>query len=71
MTLLSLLIPIAAHQAQPKLVSQGLEGYIGMNVQATPEKYGYGVSLYAAAWPLVEKPLRDFQIGLASIWIPP
>ena len=56
---------------QPQLVSQGLEGYISMSVPAPPEGYGYGVSLYAAAWPLVAKPLRDFQIGLASIWIVP
>lgn len=40
-------------------------------VPAPPEEFGYGVSLYANAWPLVEKPLRDFQIGLASIWIVP
>jgi hypothetical protein len=55
----------------PKLVSQGLAGYISMDVQAPPEEYGYGVSLYAGAWPLLERPLRDFQIGLASIWIVP
>ncbi len=58
------------HQA-PKLVSNGLAGYIGMDVPASPDEYGYGVSLYATAWPLVERPLRDFQIGLASIWIIP
>ena len=55
----------------PKLVSQGLEGYISMDVPAPPDEYGYGVSLYTSAWPLVERPLRDFQIGLASIWIVP
>jgi hypothetical protein len=57
--------------ATPQLVSDGLSGYISMDVPAPPEEYGYGVSLYAAAWPLLEKPLRDFQIGLASIWIVP
>jgi hypothetical protein len=55
----------------PQLVSQGLSGYISMDVPAPPESFGYGVSLYATAWPLVEHPLRDFQIGLASIWIVP
>ncbi len=55
----------------PQLVSEGLAGYISMEVPAPPEEYGYGVSLYATAWPLVERPLRDFQIGLASIWIVP
>jgi hypothetical protein len=73
-----LLTPLAALEAadaadnrQPRLVSQGLAGYINMAVPAPPEAYGYGVSLYATAWPLVEQPLRDFQIGLASIWIVP
>lgn len=55
----------------PQLVSDGLAGYISMSVPAPPDDYGYGVSLYATAWPLVEQPIRDFQIGLASIWIVP
>ncbi len=58
-------------QSKPQLVSQGLEGYISMGVPSPPDEFGYGVSLYATAWPLTEKPLRDFQIGLASIWIVP
>ena len=67
-------LPVKAQQTEvnpPKLVSEGLAGYISMDVPAPPEEYGYGVSLYATAWPLVERPLRDFQIGLASIWIVP
>jgi hypothetical protein len=42
-----------------------------MDVPAPPDEYGYGVSLYSTAWPLLERPLRQFQIGLASIWIVP
>jgi hypothetical protein len=61
----------AADRTPPKLVSNGLAGYISMAVPAPPDDYRYGVSLYAAAWPLVERPIRDFQIGLASIWIVP
>jgi len=61
----------AADAATPELVSEGLAGYISMSVPAPPDDYGFGVSLYATAWPLVEYPLRDFQIGLASIWIVP
>ncbi len=57
--------------SEPQLVGEGLAGYISMDVAAPPEEFGYGVSLYATAWPLLEKPLRDFQIGLASIWIVP
>ena len=55
----------------PELAYEGLTGYISMDVPAPPAEYGYGVSLYAAAWPLLERPLADFQIGLASIWIVP
>ena len=61
---------VAAAQ-EPRLVSQGLAGYVSMEVEPPAAEFGYGVSLYATAWPLVERPLRDFQIGLASIWIVP
>ncbi len=70
-TLLSQSASSAPGVAVPRLVSRGLAGYVSMDVPAPPEEYGYGVSLYSTAWPLVEKPLRDFQIGLASIWIVP
>jgi len=60
-----------AEAGQPQLVSEGLSGYISMSVPAPPDGYGFGVSLYAAAWPLLDHPLRDFQIGMASIWIVP
>ena len=56
---------------EPQLLSQGLTGYISMSVSAPDDAHGYGVSLYATAWPLLERPIRDFQIGLASIWIVP
>ncbi len=55
----------------PQLESNGLWGYINMSVTPPPEGYGYGVSLYSAAWPLLEHPIANFQIGLASTWILP
>jgi hypothetical protein len=55
----------------PKLEGDGLGGYVSMDVPAPPEEYGYGVGLYSTAWPLLDRPLLDFQIGLASIWIVP
>jgi len=55
----------------PKLDSNGLWGYVSASVQTPPEQFGYGVSLYSSAWPLIEQPIRDFQIGLASTWIMP
>jgi hypothetical protein len=72
-TLALTVVVLAAGAAaqEPQLVSQGLAGYISMEVPAPPDEFGYGVSLYASAWPLLERPLRDFQIGLASIWIVP
>ncbi len=51
--------------------SAGLWGYISMQVPPPPEGFGYGVSFYVTAWPLTEKPLRHFQIGLPSTWIIP
>ncbi|MFI5384593.1 MAG: hypothetical protein ACHQ50_00575 [Fimbriimonadales bacterium] len=71
LAVMALLPPIRMGHQQPQLASQGLSGYISMAVPAPTEEYRYGVSLYATAWPLVDRPLRDFQIGLASIWIVP
>lgn len=51
--------------------SEGLSGYIAMTVPNYPPEYGFGVSLYVPAWPLLERPLRDFEMGLPGIWIEP
>ena len=67
MLLTSILIGLQA----PRLLSNGLSGYLSANVQTPPEEFRYGVSLYSSAWPLIEQPIRDFQIGLASTWILP
>ena len=50
---------------------EGLKGYISSQIAAPPPGYGYGMSFYSAAWPLVETPLQSFQIGLPSTWIVP
>jgi hypothetical protein len=42
-----------------------------MTVPEPPSGYGCGVSLYSAAWPLLRRPVSDFQVGLASTWILP
>lgn len=52
-------------------VSNGLHGYISMNMSEQKAGYGYGVSFYVSAWPLVESPLTGFQIGLPGTWIVP
>ncbi|MGY3052995.1 hypothetical protein ACVWYG_001192 [Pedobacter sp. UYEF25] len=54
-----------------KQLQEGLHGYISMNMPKQQEGYGYGVSFYVSAWPLVEKAIADFQIGLPGTWIAP
>ena len=53
--------------------AEGLHGYIGFGHEKLPAGGGYtaGMGFYAAVWPLVDRPLADFQIGLPSSWIQP
>ncbi len=67
----SLLLGLAALGRTPRLASDGLAGYISMRVAEPPAGFGYGVSLYSAAWPLLDHPVANFQIGLCSTWILP
>ena len=54
-------------------LSQGLHGYIGFGTSRPPDAaaYGAGFGFYAAVWPLIDKPIAGFQIGLPSAWITP
>ncbi len=56
-----------------RLESRGLHGYIGFSATRPPaeSEFGYGMGFYSAVWPLIDEPLRGFQIGLASSWILP
>lgn len=51
----------------------GLHGYIGYSTSRPPvnDNYGAGMGFYSAVWPLIEKPIAHFQIGLPSAWITP
>ena len=69
--MLGLLSMLSFQVATPRIESNGLHGYINMSVQNPPDEFGYGVSLYSSAWPLLESPISGFQIGLASTWILP
>ena len=53
--------------------SRGLHGYIGYSASRPPERSAYsaGMGFYSAVWPLIEKPISHFQIGLPSAWITP
>lgn len=53
--------------------SRGLHGYIGYSA-AQPGKqlnYSAGMGFYSAVWPLIDKPIAHFQIGLAGAWVTP
>ena len=51
--------------------SKGLHGYISFSAPKPPDAFRYGMSFYSAVWPLTDKPLANFQIGLPSAWILP
>lgn len=53
--------------------SQGLHGYIGFSADRPPaqDEFSAGMGFYSAIWPLIDRPLANFQIGLASSWIMP
>lgn len=59
--------------APPRLTqkSGGLRGYISATIGRPPAAFAYGYSFYTTIWPLVEKHLSGFQIGLAGSWIKP
>jgi len=52
---------------------RGLHGYIGYSASRPPARTNYsaGMGFYSAVWPLIEKPIARFQIGLAGAWITP
>lgn len=68
--MLAFLVLLASQQG-PQLRHDGLHGYINASLEDPPPEFGYGVSLYSTAWPLLERPVAGFQIGLASTWILP
>ncbi|MGP0062814.1 MAG: hypothetical protein ACLQGP_04325 [Isosphaeraceae bacterium] len=53
--------------------SRGLHGYIGFTASRPPARseYSAGMGFYSAVWPLIDRPIANFQIGLASAWITP
>ena len=48
----------------------GMSGYMLVPVERVPEEFNAGFSLYAAAWPLLERyPGSRFQSGLFGTWM--
>ncbi|MGA2620614.1 MAG: hypothetical protein ABSF26_23575 [Thermoguttaceae bacterium] len=67
---------LAADKAEGAKVAahcDGLHGYIGFGASRPPARseYSAGMGFYSAVWPLVDRPLANFQIGLAGSWITP
>jgi hypothetical protein len=56
-----------------KAHSRGLHGYISYSANRPPEHsiYSSGMGFYSAVWPLIDKPIAHFQIGLGGAWITP
>lgn len=63
--------PARAGEPPIEMGYRGLHGYIASNTQPTPSEFRYGAGFYAAVWPLIERPINGFQIGLPSTWIIP
>ncbi len=65
--------PSKAQSAGVTEHSQGLHGYIGFEASHPPAgtDFSAGVGFYSAAWSLIDRPIADIQIGLASTWIMP
>lgn len=64
----------AREGAPPRLTTiraGGLVNYISASVARPPEGYGFGYSFYTSLWPMVERPMVGFQIGLPGTWIIP
>jgi len=58
----------AVRPAAPK--SAEMSGYMLVPVERVPEEFNAGFSLYAAAWPLLERyPGSNFQTGLFGTWM--
>lgn len=56
----------------PTITSDRLHGYISTSfVLPISPSYDFGFSFYTAVWPLLERPLADFQVGLPGTWLIP
>lgn len=62
--------PFAPDYARAAPREGELSGYMLVPVERTPDEFNAGFSLYAAAWPLVERyPGSRFQTGLFGTWM--
>lgn len=63
-------VPTLPSRADEAPVKGEMSGYMLVPVERVPEEFNAGFSLYAAAWPLVERyPGPNFQSGLFGTWM--
>jgi len=75
--MLSLLLPSPSSEqngtappSQPEVQESEMAGYLLVPHEKVPETFNAGFSLYAAAWPLLDKyPGNRFQTGLFGTWM--
>lgn len=60
-----------ATEPRIEVAYRGLHGYIASQAGDTPPEFRYGAGFYASIWPLIDRPINGFQIGLPSTWIIP
>ena len=67
---LTFALPVLALPAVAEVKKGEMAGYLLIAVDKVPEEFNAGFSLYAAAYPLLEKyPGHRFQTGLAGTWM--
>jgi hypothetical protein len=63
-------VPTLPPGPDQKPVKGEMSGYMLVPLERVPEQFNAGFSLYAAAWPLVERyPGSNFQTGLFGTWM--
>jgi hypothetical protein len=61
---------MATHDPVVDPLHAALHGYIGATLTPPPQ-HEFGVSFYVTVWALLEKSIKEFQVGLPSAWIHP
>ena len=81
---LFILLPSCLHEGKEDIAAntepgvvkahyRGLHGYIDYSATLPPDRsiYSSGMGFYSAVWPLIDKPIANFQIGLPAAWVCP
>ncbi len=65
---LAVALAVGVHAAEPQKAE--MAGYMLVPAEKVPPTFNYGFSVYAAAWPLLQKyPGHRFQTGLFGTWM--